>query len=146
MGETLPSTYIFGVLGFILIIMGGMGIMSIIDDDDTSFASDDPKFEKFNTSFNKYSEVNEKITELQTNIKSEEGSGNYEDFGVLSSLILKSWISISLLGDSFSFMNDVFNSVGTIFGVPGWIPAIFILFIGLVIVVGLLSAVFQRRW
>ena len=145
MGATLPRHYLFGIIVFTFIIVGGMSIMSIFDDADSSFASDNPKFEKFNSSFNKYNEVNEKISALQTGVESEEGSGTFGDFGVLNSLILKGWTSLSLLGSSFSFMNGVFNSLSTIFGVPVWIPSLIILVISIIVVFSIFSAVFQRE-
>jgi hypothetical protein len=137
-----PSNYIIGVIVFTLFIVGGISMMSIFKDSDSSYANDE-KFSEFNQTFNVYKETNDQITGLSDGIKNAEG--DWGILGVLNGLILSAWQSLRLLITNWSFMDAVFNGLSTIFGIPAWIPALGILAITVMFVFALYSAFFQRE-
>lgn len=140
MTDMKPSHYIVGIILFTFAIMGVLGLMTAFDQQDENFL-DDEEYYAFNTTFNKYDNLNSNIDELQGRLSSDTEEGT---FGVLNSLIKIGWNSLTTLLTSFSFMEDVFNGMTTFFGVPYWIPALIIMLITTLIIFAIFGAIFQK--
>lgn len=135
------SNYLIGIVLFCFIIVGGVSVMGILRNADSSFGGD--HYSSFNKSFNVMDDIETEVTDLQTGIESTEDQ-DFGTFGVLNALISKSWQSLRLFVSSFSFMNSAFSGATTVFGVPAWIPTLAGLIIAIVIIFAILSAIFQR--
>lgn len=141
MVKVLPSSYIIGIIIFTLFIVGGVSVLGIFQQSDPTFAAGE-KYSKFNESFNKLNDVTEEVTDIQDSI--ENTQSDYGAFGVLNSLISSAWQSLRLLASSFSFMDSAFSGM-TMFGMPGWIPALIILVVIVMISFAVFAAIFQRE-
>lgn len=136
-----PSTYIIGIIVFTLFIVGGVSLMAIFRESDSTYA-DDPKFTEFNNTFNVYEELTDNVNDLSTGIT--EADSDFGALGVLNGLILTAWQGLKLMITNWSFMDSVFNGLTTVFGVPAWIPALIILAVVIMFVFALYSSFFQR--
>lgn len=136
-----PSQYIIGIIVFTLFIVGGVSMMAIFRETDSTYASDD-KFAEFNETFNVYEDLTDNVNELSSGITN--ADSDFGALGVLNGLILTAWQGLKLMITNWSFMNGVFNGLTTIFGVPAWIPALIILAVVIMFVFALYSAFFQR--
>lgn len=141
MAEILPRHYIIGIIMFTFFIVGGVSLLSIFNDSNPTFTSDD-KFTEFNQSFNVLDDVTDQVDSLEGSIT--EADTDFGLFGVLNALISSAWQALKLLFSSLSFMDNVFGGLASIFGVPTWIPAIVILIITVVLAFAIFSAIFQR--
>lgn len=137
-----PSTYIIGIILFTMFIMGGVYMIDVFQEKDSTFV-DMTKYSQFNKTFNKMSDVTTQVNTLQSGVT--DSQNDYGVLGVLNSLISTGWNSLRLLFSSFGFMNDVFKGLSTFFGVPAWISTIIILLVSAVIVFAIFSAIFQRE-
>lgn len=142
MAEILPRHYIFGIIAFTFIIVGGVSIFASLHSDDPTFGDSD-KLTQFNRTFNVMDDVSDNVGNLQTNI--ENADSDFGLFGVLNSLISSAWQTLKLLFSSFSFMGAVFSGTTTMFGIPAWIPTLAGLVITIIIAFAIYSAIFQRE-
>lgn len=137
----LPSSYIIGVIIFTLVISGGMWIYAELGNTDSSFI-DQEKYTSFNSTFNKYNDVQNKSTTLKETI---EGADTNNPFGVIAALYNTAWNSLKLLLTNFSFMNDVFQGLNTYFGLPTFVSASLIALVVIIIIFAIIAAVLQGR-
>jgi hypothetical protein len=142
MAEVLPRHYLFGVLAFTLFIVAGVSLLGIFKAQDPSFATDD-SYARFNASFNQLEDVSTTVGALQTGITNSDT--DFGVFGVLNALISSAWQSLKLMFTSFGIMNDAYNGLSTVFGVPSWIPGLVILAVIIMIAFTIYSAIFQKE-
>lgn len=142
MAETLIRHYIWGILVFTLFIVGGVSMFAIYKDADPTFATDDT-YTRFNQSFNRLSEVTATVGALEDGIT--QADTDFGAFGVLNALISSSWQSLKLMFTSFGIMNDAYNGLSSVFGVPAWIPGLMILAVIVLIAFTIYSAIFQKE-
>lgn len=142
MAEVLLRHYIWGIIIFTLFIVGGVSMLAIYKDGDPSFASDDT-YTRFNQSFNRLDDVTSTVSNLQSGIT--DADTDFGSFGVLNALISSSWQSIRLMFTSFGIMNDAYNGLSAIFGIPAWIPSLIILAVTVLIAFTIYSAIFQKE-
>lgn len=142
MAEILPRHYLFGVLAFTLFIVGGVSMLGIFKAQDPTFATDDT-YSRFNNSFNQLEDVTTTVGALQSGIT--DADTDFGAFGVLNALISSSWQSLKLMFTSFSIMNDAYNGLSTVFGIPAWIPGLIILAVIIMIAFTIYSAIFQKE-
>ena len=143
MVQTKISGYIFGVLAFVLIISTCTFMMAEFRKADPNYASD-PRFSRFNDTFNQYAEVEDEIDTLKAGVEGVDSS-QFGAFGVLNALISGAWRSLVAALSSFAFMNVVFEGLGQEFGVPVFVSGIIIMAVGLIFVFAIFSAIFQRE-
>jgi len=141
MAEILPRHYIIGIILFTLFIIGGIAMIGEFRTVDSSFV-DNNKFASFNNTFNVYDDVTTEVGGLKGNI--ENADTDFGLFGVLNSLISSAWQTLRLLFTSFGFMDAVFNGLEGFLGVPGWVGALLILLVTVLLVFAIYSAIFQR--
>jgi len=142
MGEILPRHYITGIIIFTLVIVSGIWMMNIFNTSDPTFA-DDERFTKFNDSFNTMDAITREVGDLEESVK-----GNEPDpglFGFLDSLISGAWNTLVLLFSSFGFMDDVFDGLTSVFGLPWFIPTLIGLLVTILLVFAIWSAIFQKE-
>lgn len=144
MGEVLPKHYIIGIIMFVFIIMSGISLLSALNDTDPTYI-DNTKFTEFNDTFNKYNEITTKVDGLKSGIEDAEPGQDYGTLGVLSALISSGWNTLQLLFQSFGFMNDVFNGLSDVFGIPYWVPVLIISIVTTILVFAIYGAIFQRE-
>lgn len=140
MVEITPKTYLTALIIFTLIIVGGINMIVSIRDHDPTFMNDE-KFSDFNKSFNRYQDLNNSISGLQTSITG--ADPEWGVFGVLNALIKSAWASLSNLFSSLSFMNAAFTGLSVVFGVPGWIIGLITSLITVMIVFTIWALIFQ---
>jgi hypothetical protein len=142
MANATPRTYIYGLIVFTLIIVGGISMYA-------SFAAYSPamtsntKYGTFNSTFNRYNDLNSSVAGLSdsvTNAQSEIGV-----FGVLNGLINTAWNGLKFIFTSFGFVGDIGAGLTNVFGVPAWIPSLLILGITVMLVFTIWSAIFQSE-
>lgn len=117
-------------------------MLGIMQDSDPTFATDST-YADFNKSFNQLEDVTDTVGSLESGITDAET--DFGVFGVLNALISSSWQALKLTFTSFSIMNDAYNGLSAIFGVPAWIPALIMLAITVLIAFTIYSAIFQKE-
>jgi len=142
MAEVLPRHYIMGIVLFTFFIVGGVSLLSMMNDTQSGF-TDDPRFDAFNSTFNVMDDVTTEVGDLESGISNTNPDPGI--FGVLNGLISSAWNTLQLLFNSFSFMDSVFGGLTTVFGVPAWIPALIGLMITIVLAFAIYSAIFQTK-
>lgn len=137
-----PKDYIIGIILFTLVVGCCATLMNTLQNEDSSLGTDYPEFNNFNSTFNKYDEIDAQVSVWQSNI--ENVSQDNSNVGVWDSLISGGWSMLSLLGNSLSFMKAIFISTASILGVPSWVAALLYMIIIVIIVFSVYSAVFRR--
>lgn len=144
MAEVNPSNYIIGIAVFTLFIMSGLTL--VIEpgyiSGNTSYI-DQGKLKDFNESFNQYSQLNEKVDTIKTNIESSDS--DFGIFGVLNALINSAWQTLKTLISSFDFMDDAFKGLTAIFGIPTYVSAILTTLITIMIAFAIYRAIFKAE-
>lgn len=143
MSEVLPSNYVYGIILFTLLIVAGVAMMAELNKSDPDLLADE-KSQQFNKSFNQLDAITNKVEGIEADIQDTDSSG-WGSFGVLNDLISQAWNTVSLLGSGLSFMHTAFGGVSTVFGVPSWVPAIFVLLVSAMIAFAVFGAIFQKR-
>ena len=133
--------YVIGVLLFAAMIVGGVSFIASLNIKDNSFGDSD-RIDDFNDTFSILDDVSTQVTALEGGITQADADPGL--FGVLNSLIMSAWQSLKLTVNSFVFMDDVFNGLGPIFGIPVWIAGIITLIISVIIIFAIWSAIFQK--
>ena len=141
MTNATPSSYIIGIILFMLVVGSGISMIGVFRSYDSTF-TDNVNYTDIVTTFNKTEQIQDEIGGLQDDV--EGGENDYDQYGVIGSLIENSWSSIRLLGRSFSFMDDVFDGL-SIFGVPAWVTSLITLIISVMIIFAIYSLIFQGR-
>jgi hypothetical protein len=142
MADATPRSYIFALIAFTFVILGVLALYS-------GFASYNPtmvsntKYADFNSTFNRYSDLEGNITGMRSSITDSENEIGI--FGVLNGLINTAWNSLKFMFTSFSFSSDILNGLTTVFGIPAWIPALIILSITVMLIFVIWSAIFQSE-
>lgn len=144
MADVLPKHYIIGIIFFVMLIMSGLTLLSEFNSYDPTYI-DNTKYAEFNTTFNKFNDITGEVDDLKAGIEDAEPGQDYGTLGVLSALISSGWNTLQLLFQSFSFMDDVFNGLSDVFGIPGWVPALLIALVTVILVFAIYSAIFQRE-
>ncbi len=96
----------------------------------------------FNNTLNKFQVYQSSVGNLESTIEDTQGEEGI--FGFLNSLINPAWNILKSLFTTFSFVNDVILGFSYIFGIPPFIPYLAISLIGIIIVFGVLSVIFNR--
>ncbi len=141
MAEILPRHYIIGIVMFTFMIVGGVSIFSIYGNSEPSFIQDE-QFQDFNNSFNVVNDITKQVDDLEESIT--EADTDFGLFGVLNALISSAWQALKLLFTSLSFMDGVFLGLTSVFGIPGWIPALVGVLVTVILIFSIFSAIFQR--
>jgi len=143
MAEILPRHFVYGILVFTFIIVGGTVMMSEFNSVNPDFMDTD-KFTEFNNTFNTLEDVTTSVTGLETGIEGTDvDAGTY---GVLGGLINSAWNTLKLMFTSFAFMTTAILGLDTFLpGMPSFIPAIIVLFITVLLAFSIFSAIFQRE-
>ena len=134
-----PSGYIIAILVFTFFLVGGITMIMEFKSVDPTFASE-PEFNSFNNTFNVYDDI---ITQVNQTQGFTDSAPQFGAFGALNALVESGWQTLRLLGTSYSFMNDVFNGLHTVFGVPAFIGPLIIAAVAIVIVFAILGAIFR---
>lgn len=144
MAEATPKRYIYGIIMFTFVIVAGLALLNEFKASDSTYV-DAAKYREFNATFNKFDDITTEVGDLKSGIEDAEPGQDFGTLGVLSALISSGWNSLQLLFQSLSFMNDVFNGLSSVFGVPAWVGALIILLVSVMIVFAIYSAIFQRE-
>lgn len=142
MADATPRTYIYGILAFVFVIVGGVTLTAQFALKNPAMVAGD-SYGQFNQSFNKLADVTTQIGGIESSITN--ANTDFGAFGVLNALVSSAWQSLKLLGTSLGFMNGAYQGMTAVFGVPAWIPGIIILFVVVMIVFTIWSAIFQSE-
>jgi len=132
--------YIIGIILFVIIIVGGVSMLSELNKSDPTF-TDSEDFTQFNKSFDKLNDVTAATDSLESGI--EEAKPDLGFFGVLNALISSVWNTVKLTFNSLNFMNSVFNAGSTVFGLPTWIGSLIISIVTVIIAFAIYKAIFK---
>lgn len=141
MGTETLRNYVIGVIVFVLVIGGGVTMVSQLDDGKGNLESSQ-KYEEFNKTFNKLDEVTAEVGVLRSNI--EDADTDFGTFGALNGLIANSWQGLKVLIKSFDFMDDVFSGLFSVFGVPSWITGLLSLIVVVIFVFTIYEIIFAK--
>lgn len=136
----LPRTYIFGIIIFTMIIIGGVTMISNMSETSTTFVNTG-EFNKFNSSFNKLNDVTSQVGSLENKVTN--SSIDVGTFGVLNSLIQTTWQGIKLITINFDFMSETYNALDDTFDIPKWVISLIILLITVMIIFSVIGAILQ---
>lgn len=139
-GRILISNYLFGILVFTFLVVGGISMIDLLRVDSPSMINS-TKYSVFNSSFNKLDEVNSGVGGLKGSITN--ANPDFGAFGVLNALISTSWNALQNIFISFGFIIDMFTGLTSVFGVPAWIVGLMGSVVSIVIVFGIYAAIFQ---
>lgn len=142
MAEILPRHYLYGVVFFMIMIVGGVSLLSILSAEDSSF-NDNDRIGQFNRTFDKMSYVEAHINSYKTNLENADTDPGI--FGVLNALISTSWNSMLLLFGSLDFMTSVVYGTESFFGFPYYVPLGLFLFIIITLAFAIFSMIFQKE-
>lgn len=141
MARTLIRDLLFATTVFLIFIVGGVSLLSILGDSNSGYV-DDPLYDDFNKSFDQSSEFYSSVDDLESGITN--ADTDFGVFGVLNSLISSSWQGLTLTLSSFGFMNSIFLGANYLFGIPVWVITLISSLITIVIIFAIWSAIFQR--
>lgn len=144
MADILPRHYIIGIIMFTFLIVGGLALLAEYNSYDETYI-DQTKYAEFNSTFNTYNDINEQVGGLQAGIEDAEPGQDYGTLGVLEALISSGWNTLQLMFQSFGFMNDVFDGLSDVFGIPAWVGVLITLIITTILVFAIYAAIFQRE-
>jgi hypothetical protein len=142
MADATPRTYIFGLIAFVFVIVGGLSIVGVFAGNNPAMVTGST-YSDFNSSFNKFNEVNSEVGSIQNGLVNE--NNDFGAYGVLNSLMNGAWQSLRLLGTSLGFMTTVYGGLATVFGVPAWIPTLIGLFFIAILAFTIWSAIFRSE-
>lgn len=143
MVNVLPRHFIYGVILFTLIIVGGVGMMASLNDHSASRLAESEKYAEFNRSFNTFSDVTSNVDSLEGSLGGTDP--DVKDGTFLGDLIRGSWTTLKTIGASFTFMDTALEESTDYFGVPAWIPQLIAALITVMLLFAIWSAVFQRE-
>lgn len=138
-----PRDFMVAIGMFILVIFATTWMISSAAESNPDFV-DQTKLETYNNTFNQFGEYNTQVNSIQNQTSSITGSQGGA-FGFLNNLINQGWSTLKALFGSFSFFTQAFNGMATVFGVPTFIPSIFILIMTIVFFTAVLSVIFNRE-
>jgi len=141
-GVTDIKLYIISFTLFTFMILGGLGILTLFRDADSSFINDTSRYSEFESKFNQYSRIETESGKLQASIE-QLGSEDVGVFGFLNALIGSAWNTIKLTFSNFAFIGSTFLAIHTFFGIPLWIPSLIIMIFIIIIVFAFWKAIFQ---
>lgn len=141
--DVLPRHLLIGAIVFVLVIAGGVSMLGLFNDADSSFLAGNEKYVQFNESFNKLEDVTNTTTQLQGSVQN--ATTDFGLFGVLNSLIATSWNTLTAIFTSFDFFTAIFGGLNVVFEVPLWITGLVGLIIIVILVFAIWSAIFQRE-
>lgn len=142
MADATPRKYVYGIILFTLVVVAGIGLMSVFGADNPAMLSGG-KYSEFNSSMNKLADVTDQVGSLDSGIR--DASTDFGAFGVLNALISSAWQTLKLLGTSLSFMSEAYGAMSSVFGVPAWIPGLIGLLVVAMLVFTIYSAIFQTE-
>ena len=142
MADATPRSYVYGIIMFTLIVVGGMSIYTRFAAFSPSMVADD-KYVSFNESFNKFSALNQSVSGIENSIT--QSSPEQGLFGVLNGLVSTAWNGLKMIFSSFSFMSDAGRGLNAVFGIPMWIPNLLLLSVVVMLAFTIWSAIFQSE-
>lgn len=143
MANDKPRYYIYGMLLFTLIVVGGITLIQAFSSERTDYIPDQEEFEQFNSTFSHLDALNNSIGGMRSEITSSDLTLGL-DLGVLDDLLFTGWNTMKLLFSTFGFMDTAIQGLTAMFGVPGWIITIILALITTMIMFSIFSAIFQR--
>jgi len=141
MAEILIRHYILAVIVFTMVIVGGVSMISDFAGDNDEFIDDD-KFISFNRSFNKMEDLKTSVTSLETSTQTDPELG---PFGFLDSLVKTVVNTLKTIFSSFGFIDDIFNSLDEVFGIPPWVGVLIVSMITVIISFSIFTVITQRE-
>jgi len=141
--ETIPRNYLYGLVIFMMLIIGGVTILGAGFDGSDTFGNKDD-YKQFNRSFNKLGELNSQVNTLESGV-TESSQEKASVWGFLDGLVNGVWYSVRSLSTSLSFATDIFTNLNTMFGVPAWVTVGVGMLITIMIVFSIISVIFKMN-
>lgn len=143
MGTENIRNIMLGITFFTFFIVGGLALVSNLKANYDNTMMSDQELQSFNSTFNRYTELTDKVDSLSAQLNSTENT-DFGTFGVLNSLINSAWQTLRLSVTGISFMTGALLGLNDFFGVPNWAILLCIMMLTIVIVYSIYEAIFQR--
>ena len=125
MGNFEISDYVVGVIVFTMLVLGTYTIMgNVFDPNKDGAFLNNTEYSDYNKVFNKQAQLEADISALKGNVS---GATPGDDSGLLSSinsLIKTAFSGVKFMLSSFSVMDDSYNGLSSIFGLPNWVSSL----------------------
>lgn len=137
----LPRTYLFGIIIFTFIIVGGVTMLNSFESAATTPVAT-AEFEAFNSNFNRLQKLETEIGNLESKVTN--ASIDQGEFGTINSLITTTWQGIKLITINFDFMDASINALNQPpFNIPTWATSLILLLITVMIIFSIIGAILQ---
>jgi hypothetical protein len=141
-GEILPRHYIYGIIMFTLVIVGGLTLLGDFINESPEIA-EDSKYTEFSEALDVQDDILATTEDMRSDIESYDAT-EFGVFGVLNALINSAWNTLKLLLNSLDFMASAITGGAIVFDIPTWIPTLIIALVTILVVFSIYSAIFQR--
>jgi hypothetical protein len=138
MAETIPRHILFGVVIFSFVITSGMWYLSGLN---YYGASTTNNYESINNSFNVLNNASNGMGVFQGSLSAQSDKKD----SLISSLTTSVWGVMFNFFDTFSFIDSIFNSLTTQFGIPTYMVQTIITLLAIVLVFGIFGIIFYRE-
>ena len=136
------SNYVVAIIIFSIVIISGIGIIYQFASVDNTFMPND-EISNFNSTFNKYNEINNSVGDLKTSITDSKAEPSI--FGVLDGLVTTGWSAIRSTYSSFNFMTSSFNQLSYYLGINQQIIYLLASIITVLIAYAIFKLIFQTE-
>jgi len=142
--EADPKSYLIGIVIFVMLCLGGISMINYMRDynPDLLTPQELSDYEKLNKTFQKLDNINDSISNIQTDITSTENK-EFGAFGVLGGLINSAWNTLRFLTDSVSFMTGIYGGFTEFLGVPTWVTSCITMIIIIIISFFIYKSIFK---
>lgn len=140
-----PSHLVIAFSVFTISLLAGLGMINSFDQGYDNYI-DNSQLHNFSNTFDKQTELQDSITELQSkiNVENEDQSPFSQLFGFIDQLFSTGWAALKLFFTQLSFITDAISGLSSVFGVPEWFVTIASSLIIAFIAFAILTAIFQR--
>lgn len=141
MGVLEIKDYVVGIILFMIVVVSVIYIsQTFVDNDENGYMSQD-QLDKFDSLFNKSSDVIEQTNSLKSNVESSNNT-DFGTFGVLNALAGSSWQAIKVTTTSWSFMEKILFGLSDMFLIPRWLMSFIYSIILIIIIFSIYDAIF----
>lgn len=144
-----PKNYFFGIIIFTLVVVGGIVLITQFRDTDSTFVDNAGNtLYRFNSTFNKMSDLNSQVSKMKNDAITPQDTGFFGMVnGVINGLINSAWTGLTFLFSGLTFMDDAFQGLSIFLGVPeiAFLGALLGLMVTIMIIFAIWGAAFMRE-
>jgi len=125
-------------------MMGMIGLISIFINNDSSHMDTDD-YNKFNSTFNTYDDIQTATSQLYDSSQSNSTQYDQQE-GFFNTIFNKGFVTMSAIGSTFNFIKQMFLDIPKFFNIPdiNWVFILIGVIITIILIFGIISLIF--RW